>query len=93
MGKLEREVSASPEEFLRGLRAAFPGRVTEAPGGVSVDGSGAVMEIALVAGPPRAIALLRLPTLRVMIRFTAGTPAQQSRMLARMDRAMHRGGG
>ena len=90
---LEREVSASPEEFLRGLRATFPGRVTEASGGISVDGDGAVMKIALVPGAPRAIALLRLPTLRVSIRFAAGTPAQQADMLAHMDRAMHRGGG
>lgn len=93
MGELEREVSASPEEFLRGLRAAFPGRVTEAPGRVRVDGDGAVMEIVLVPGPPRAIALLRLPTLRVTIRFSAGTPAQRAELLAHMDRAMHRGGG
>lgn len=93
MEGLEREVSASAEEFVRGVHTAFPGRVTAVAGGVSVDHDGIVMEIAIVPGPPRAIASLRLPTVRVTIRFTAGTPARQASMLAHMDRAMHRGGG
>ncbi len=51
------------------------------------------MEISLVEGPPRTIANLRLPTLHVTLRFTAGSTAAQQEMLVRMDRAMHRGGG
>jgi hypothetical protein len=51
------------------------------------------MEIAIAPLPPRVIALLRLPRLEVRIRFTAGTTEQQQAMLARMDRAMQRGGG
>jgi hypothetical protein len=51
------------------------------------------MEITLAAGPPRVIASRSPPTLRVTIRFTAGTPARQESMLAHMDHAMHRGGG
>jgi hypothetical protein len=51
------------------------------------------MEISLVEGPPRTFAKLRLATLFVSIRFTAGSEEAQQRMLAQMDQAMHRGGG
>jgi hypothetical protein len=88
-----REVSASPEEFLRGVHAAFPGQVNETADRVRVDDGSTAMEITLVPGPPRIFGSLNLPTLRVTIRFLAGTPAQQASMLAHMDRAMHRGGG
>ncbi len=90
---LQREVSAAPEEFRRGLRLAFPGRVTEKGNIFNVDSGSAAMEVSLVEGPSRTIAKLRLPTLLVSIRFTAGSTAAQQEMLARMDRAMHRGGG
>ncbi|MDO8959269.1 MAG: hypothetical protein Q7U85_06010 [Rhodocyclaceae bacterium] len=90
---LEREVSAHPKEFRHGLLLAFPGCVTEDSGTLRVADGPAAMEIFLTPKAPRVIAALRLPTLQVRIRFTAGTSAQQKEMLARMDRAMHRGGG
>jgi hypothetical protein len=68
------EVSASVQEFLRGLHAAFPGYVNEAAGRVRIDDGTAAMEIPLAPGPPRVIASLSLPTLCVTIRFTAGPP-------------------
>jgi hypothetical protein len=36
---------------------------------------------------------VRLPTLIVTYRFTAGSRAAQEALLTRLDRAMHRGGG
>lgn len=86
-------MSASPAEFRHGLDLAFADRVTGGPEHFAIAADGAAMEIEVEVGPPRIIALLRLPTLRVRIRFTAGTPAQQAALLAHMDRAMQRGGG
>lgn len=90
---LEREVSASPREFLHGLRLAFPAGVDAGGETIRASDGLAAMEIELVPLPDRRIALLRLPTMRVHIRFTVGSPEQQRAMLARMDRAMQRGGG
>jgi hypothetical protein len=90
---LEREVTATRAEFVRGLQAAFPGRVEEIAERLRIDDGRATMEISLTALPDRRIALLRLPNLRVHIRFTQGTRADQEAMLAYMDRATHRGGG
>ncbi|RLJ65200.1 hypothetical protein [Sulfurisoma sediminicola] len=90
---LEREMSASRGEFLHGLGLAFPGRVEESGGLLRVDDGAAAMEIALTPLPDRTIALLRLPNMKVRIRFTTGSREQQEAMLARMDRAMQRGGG
>jgi hypothetical protein len=90
---LDREVSASPREFLHGLRLAFPEGVAEYGERIRVTDGAATMEIAFTPLPDRRIALLRLPNMRVHIRFTAGSQQQQQAMLARMDRAMQRGGG
>ena len=93
MEELERDVTASPQEFLRGVRAAFPGRVLEAPGLLRIDDDGITLEISYVPGPPRIIAALELPTLRVILRFAGGTKERRAGMLAHMDRVMQRGGG
>ncbi len=90
---LVREVSATPAEFAHGLRNAFPEGLVGGPLEFRVDDGAAAMEIRLVPGPDRVIALLRLPTLMASIRFTAGDPAARERMLLRMDLAMQRGGG
>lgn len=88
-----RDMATTESEFRQGLAFAFPQGVTERDGVFQVAQAGAAMEIAIVPLPPRVIALLRLPRLEVRIRFTAGTTEQQQAMLARMDRAMQRGGG
>jgi hypothetical protein len=90
---IEREVWTTPEEFRHGLGLAFPGRVTERDGILCVDDGQATMEIALEIMTPRVIALLNLPRMKVSLRMTAGSPEQRTAMLARMDLAMHRGGG
>ena len=90
---LVREMAATEKEFRHGLMLAYPSGVTEADGGFCVEDGQAAMEITIEVRPPRVIAALRLPALRVRIRFTAGLPARQKEMLAHMDRVMQRGGG
>ena len=90
---LEREMAASRAEFLHGLRLAFPDGVEESGGLLLANDGAAAMEIELTPLPDRHIALVRLPNMKVRIRFTAGTPERQQALLARMDRAMQRGGG
>lgn len=88
-----REVSATPAEFAHGLRNAFPRGLSGGPLAFRVDDAEATMEIELVPGPDRVIALLRLPSLTARIRFVAGDADARERMLKRMDLAMQRGGG
>ncbi len=90
---LVREMAATEQEFRRVLEFAFPRDVTERDGKLLVTGEGAAMEIGLTSLPPRVIARLCLPRLVVRIRFTDGAPEQRQALLARMDRAMQRGGG
>lgn len=90
---IEREVWATRAEFRHGLALAFPGGVTERDGRYLVADRRAAMEIVLTELAPQAIALLKLPRMQVSIRMTAGTAEEKQAMLARMDRAMHRGGG
>jgi hypothetical protein len=90
---LVRDMATTAREFRHGLDFAFPQGVTERDGAFHVAYAGAAMEITLAPLPPRVIALLRLPRLEVRIRFTAGTPEQRAALLARMDRALQRGGG
>ncbi|MBI5784267.1 MAG: hypothetical protein HZA64_02325 [Rhodocyclales bacterium] len=90
---IEREVWATPAEFRHGLAMAFPDAVREENCLFKVIDRRAAMEIALTELPPRVIALLAMPRMKVRISMTAGTPEQRQAMLARMDRAMQRGGG
>ena len=93
MDVLEREVSATPAEYLRGLRDAFPGAVEAGPWVRRVSLGSAVLEAAITPGPERLIGGLRLPTIRVRIRITGKDPAARSELLRRLDLATHRGGG
>jgi hypothetical protein len=90
---IEREVWATEAEFRHGLGLAFPGCVVERHGRLCIDDGRARMEIELAVLAPQSIALLELPRLKVSLRNTAGTPDQFKAMVARMDLAMHRGGG
>lgn len=86
-------MSASPAEFARSLHTAFGADVQGGPSSFRVSGKGAAMEIDLTPGPDRVIALLRLPTIQVRLRFTAGDAQARSRLLTYLDLATHRGGG
>ena len=90
---LEREVSASPEEFARSLRTAFPDAQEDGPLRFRVERHGVRLEIDLTPGPDLAIALLRLPTVRVSIRCLGADATARARLLAYLDLATHRGGG
>lgn len=92
-GAIEREVSATPEEFAHGLRLAFGEAVSGGPLRFHVAQDAVCLEIELVVGPDRVIAALHLPSLRASLRFTSGNPSAQAKLLARMDMAMQRGGG
>jgi hypothetical protein len=85
-------MSAIPADLARGLAAAFPGAVEGGPLRFRVR-AGSVMEIELTPGPERVIALLRLPTLRLRIRFSGGDSAAREGMLRRLELALRRGGG
>ena len=93
MAPVEREVTASAAEFVRGLESAFPGALTGGPLGFRAAGKGAAMEIELTRGADRRVGGLALPTLVVRIRFSGGDGEAQAALLAHMDRAMQRGGG
>jgi len=90
---LEREVTATRAEFLHGLRQAFPQGVVETSGGFHVTQQQTALEITLADLPPLILGALSLARLKVGVRGTAGTLAEQHSMLADMDRAMQRGGG
>jgi hypothetical protein len=90
---LIREMTATLPEFRHGLSMAFPVGVSEHEHGFLVTDGETTLEIKLESLPPRIIALLQLPRLKVTLRFTRGDPAQKAALLARMDLAMQRGGG
>jgi len=86
-------MSALPTDIARGLVVAFPGGVQGGPNRFVVAGPDAAMELELSPGPDRVIALLRLPTLTLRIRFTDGDAKARAAMIRRFDLAMRRGGG
>lgn len=91
--QLDREVSATPQEFARGLAVAFPGQMAGGPANFRITAPEAAMDIELTPLPPRRIASLELPTLRVRIRFVGGNTAQRRALVEHLDRATQRGGG
>jgi hypothetical protein len=90
---IEREVWATPAEFRRGLELAFPAGIVDDGDVLHASYGKAAMAITLEVLAPRTIALLAMPRLQVTLRRAAGTPADFTAMIARMDLAMHRGGG
>jgi hypothetical protein len=90
---LVRTVSATPKEYISGLKQAVPD-------GVSVDGheirveSGAVsIHIAIKVLPDYVIALMRLPSLQATWTFRSGSHDERAECLHRIDWSMKRGGG
>jgi len=86
-------MSALPADIARGLEVAFPGAVQGGPNRFVVTLPCAAMALQVTPGPDRVIALLRLPTLTLRIRFTDGDAAAQAELIRRFDLAMRRGGG
>lgn len=90
---LERIVSATLGEFVRGLDTAFPGAVNGEGERFRAQWNGATMDIELRPLPPYVVGRLSLPSLAVRIRFDGGAPEANAAMLRRLDLATHRGGG
>lgn len=90
---LQREVGATMRDYLRQLRLALPGGVDGDGANITVSDGQACLAITLTTLPPRVIALARIPRLKVSLRGTAGDMAAQAALLARIDRALQRGGG
>ena len=90
---IERDITSTVAEFDAALRAAAAGHIEGNAPRYRVDLDDVSLEIEVVPGPERRIALLRLPTLRLTYRFIRGSETAQRALLARLDRAMHRGGG
>ena len=95
---LVREMGCTMTEFARWL----PGATHAAPGTSQVDGdglrhrlqvSGGIVEIDLQLQPPRRIALLSLPVLRVTFRFIDLDDVARSAFLTHFDHYTRRGGG
>lgn len=93
--ELHREMTAHPAEYRRELGLAFPDGMT-----LAADGAGArvvvgdvTLDVSWQVGAPCTIGLLHLPSLRVSLRFSGADCAAHRAVLARMDLAMHRGGG
>ncbi|MGL1834630.1 hypothetical protein ACKVEX_13615 [Rhodocyclaceae bacterium SMB388] len=90
----EREVAASPAEFERDLRKAWPAGVTSGEGGVFRLGEAALaLTIRVEPKGERRLGLLALPLLQVQYDFAGGDEAMRRALLLRLDRAMQRGGG
>jgi hypothetical protein len=90
---IERDVTSTIAEFDASLRSAAANCIHGGAPHYRIDTGTVTLEIDVVVGPERRIALLRLPTLRVTFRFLSGSRDAQQALLTRLDRAMHRGGG
>jgi hypothetical protein len=86
-------VGATLAEFRRALGLAHPG-LTEAGEGVFSLADGRVhLVIRATPGRGRRLGLFELPLLQVSYRFEGGSADDCRAFLARLDRAMQRGGG
>lgn len=92
MAPLDREISAAPEEFARGILAGFPDAVAM-PGGWQIRWRSASARIELSPLPSLVIASLQLPRLRCVIALAGEDAADRAALLERLDRYQHRGGG
>jgi hypothetical protein len=91
---LQREMGCTREEFLRWL----PGATRHAPMQMHADKAvvraGAVtVEIAFTQAPPRRIALVSMPVLKVSFRFSGAEASAYRDFMAYFDLYTKRGGG
>jgi hypothetical protein len=89
---LIREISASPEEFARGIRAGFPDALATKTGW-QIRWRSATATIELSALSELVIASLRLPRQRCVIGIDQGDAEDRTALLERLDRYQQRGGG
>ncbi|HRQ56093.1 MAG TPA: hypothetical protein PLN31_01640 [Azoarcus taiwanensis] len=91
---LDREVAATPAEFERDLRKAWPQGV-RSDASLSLELNDGALRLTILLEPlePRRIGLLTLPRLCARYRFEGGDERARTALLTRLDRAMQRGGG
>lgn len=91
---LDREMGCTREELLRWLPGASGGAPARRDGGdVVLSVAGGEVRIGAEERPPRRIAGLSLPVLRVRFRFEGMDAAAREAFLARFDLYTRRGGG
>jgi hypothetical protein len=92
--RIEREMAATVVELERGLRLGAGEWLEKLEEGrYRIAGQGVVLEIRARSHGERRIGALSLPLLWVVYEFHGGEPESRRRLLARLDRAMQRGGG
>lgn len=91
-GVIIKEMGFSLNEFRRGLEK-LTSEIME--GSATIAGTdGAVLTIHFCEQPPRKIAGLSIPVLRVALEFKGfQSPSDEKALLQRFDRAFQRGGG
>jgi len=90
----ERVLSATPAQFERDLRQAWPEVSGSAVAGrLAIEVAPMRLELELRVLASRRIALLELPQLKVCYAFHGGDESARARLLARLDLAMQKGGG
>lgn len=92
--RFEREMGCTPAEWLGWLPAAIGEHTWKfKAGGAQVTLPGGTLALAWQPGPPRVIALLRMPRLLVRFVFVGLDDAQRYAFMKRFDLYMQRGGG
>ena len=92
--EFDREMGCTEAEWLGWLPAAIGAHPHQLTGSaVQVTLPGGTLAIGWQAGPPRVIALLRMPRLLVAFRFQGLDAAARYTFMKRFDLYMQRGGG
>ncbi|WP_332673060.1 hypothetical protein [Aromatoleum sp.] len=90
----EREVSATPAQFERDLRTAWPAGVeTVAPGHFRVQDGTTRLDLRVESRGVRRLGMFELPVIAVGYRFSGAGEPERARLLRMLDHAMLRGGG
>jgi hypothetical protein len=90
---LVRTVSATPKEYISGLKQAVPDGVIVDGDQITVQSGPVSIDIDIEVLPDYVIALMRLPSLRATWIFQSGTQDERAECLKRIDWSMKRGGG
>jgi len=92
--RFERDMGCTEADWQRWLPAAIGEQAWRQDGAhATVDLPGGSLRLSWAAQPPRVIALVRLPVLRVGFAFEGVDAAQRQRFMKRFDLYMQRGGG
>lgn len=92
--RFERDMGCTEADWLRWLPDAIgPAAWRLGPDHAQVELPPGRLELGWRVMPPRAIALVRLPVLRVAFRFDGLSDAQRFAFMRRFDLYMQRGGG